>query len=181
MAWLMGAGVIVVIAVLSLVGDVAAAWILKNLAGQRDLALGASNSVSYSGLFAQNVVKYLHHLEEQPMTLMFGDGYGTYGAPKGSDIGIIETLERFGLPLFTAFMFGLASVLRHGWRATAGGDQPASHRGLATFCVAVLLLALLADGHYSIWGTKAILPIIFFAFAMFDRDFTLTVPGPEAA
>lgn len=168
----------IAVGVLSLAGDVWSVWIVANLLTQRDLALGSgSMSLSYAGIFMNNIRGYLNHVDQMPFTLLFGDGYGTYGGAKGGDIGIVETLERFGLPLFATVGAGLIVMIRSELlrlakpaRARVAEDANLDVRRTTQFSVAVLMLVLITEGHYTIWSAKSVLPIVFFALALCDRN-----------
>jgi hypothetical protein len=158
---------------LALAGAEMTEFILGNLSFQRELALGTSGRGSYMDLVGMKARDYVLHIDDMPFTLLFGDGYGTYGSLKGGDIGLIETLERLGLPLFAAVFVGVVALIRAGLRQIAARRtrDHAPAQATVAFCVAVLMLVLIMDIHYSIWYAKSILPVVFFALALCERTF----------
>ena len=167
--------------VLLVAGDGMGTFLVTNLLMQRDLALGSSDAErSYMRVIVEYIQAYGAHLDRRPLTMIFGDGYATYGSPKGGDIGVVETLARLGVPLFLLLGAGTAVLivtqLRRlaSWfaRPSAGaqtGEPSIDDRRVVAFSAAVLMLVAFSEIHYSIWGAKAILPILFFAVALCDR------------
>jgi hypothetical protein len=119
---------------------------------------------------------YLRHLLEYPMTAAWGDGFASYGLAKGGDVGWVESLARFGLPFFLLIVIGLTRIILAGVRdararATTEQDPPPrlDRRRLLEFAVSVVLMAVVTDLHYTVWASKAVLPILFFSLALFSR------------
>lgn len=166
---------IVVMVTFWIAGDTMTELILANLLTQRDLALGGENvNVTMAGIWAANLSGYTTHVSDMPLSLLLGDGFSSYGGAKGGDIGLIETLERFGLPLFMAVVVGIAKLVAAGMRYLRQHiiDVEGSliqRRQLMQFSISMLLLVVIGDGHYTIWSSKSILPIVFFALAVYDR------------
>jgi hypothetical protein len=157
-------------------GDVMSKYMSKAMSAQLEVLLGiGTHQHGMPDLLRENALGYIQHIAEYPVTLLIGDGFATYGEPKGGDVGYIDTLARFGLPLFAVCVYGFAVVVKDGIRyarlaaarsAPDGDSQPG--RALM-FVVCVLLMILISEGHYSVWGAKSVLPIICFVLALFDR------------
>ena len=90
------------------------AFILNNLKAQLELAtIGRSwDPVHTSALqiFGRELIKYLDSVDSFPITLLVGDGYGSFGYNKGGDVGYLESLARFGIPMFTIVFFGFCRI-----------------------------------------------------------------------
>lgn len=175
---------LIFIATLWLAGDVMMRYVNSNLLYQLSLLIGGSESsgLSIVGIFLKYIEKYLQHVLILPHTLLVGDGFSNYGMAKGGDIGAIETLAMFGFPLFAVIIFGYFRLIKAGFRVV-NTVQPKheqdigviSKQGIIRFSICVTLLVFIAEGHYSIWPSKAILPIIFFSLALFERYLPSTV------
>ena len=124
----------------------------------------------------ENFVKAQNEISKYPIGVLIGDGYSTFGFPKGSHFGIVESLHRFGMPLFFAILIGLMSLIRHALKQMYynSRNQP-PERNYLWFAVSATFYIVLADIHYSIWPTKSILPIMFINLAIFDRYLYSTV------
>ena len=143
--------------------------ILGNLASQKDLALGSGDSgVSMSGLVRSNFASYVQHVYEYPLTLLLGDGFSDYGLPKGGDVGFIESVARFGLPFFLALTYGLFRLSRSSVRQI-GAEGRLRPKRMLRFALCVTLLIVVTEVHYTVWTSKSVLPIVFFALALYDR------------
>jgi hypothetical protein len=160
----------------AIVGPTMSQFIIESLSGQTDLALGTGGGKSMLGLAVANGNLYLAHLAAVPTTLLIGDGFSSFGVQKGGDIGLIDTLARFGIPLFVATLLGYAILIRDGVRQIVARSRARSplvagmeRADLIQFAVCVTLLMIISDGHYSVWGSKAVLPVVFFSLALFDR------------
>ncbi len=144
-------------------------FILTNLAGQKDLALGTGDAgLSMSGLVRSYFATYRQHVSDYPLSLLLGDGFTSYGMPKGGDVGFIESIARFGLPFFLALTYGLVSLARSAVRQI-GVERALRPNRMLRFALCVTLLILITEVHYTVWTSKAVLPIVFFALALYDR------------
>ena len=164
--------------VMKVVGQRMGQFVFSNLVGQGSFALGIGETdVSILSITLRNIQGYAGHLSEYPLSLVWGDGFSAYGLTKGGDIGWVESLARFGMPFFLMLAVGLTRLIVagvRGARATSRTEGPCAprlyRRGLIEFAVSVILMALIMDVHYSVWSAKAVLPIVFFALAIFHRD-----------
>jgi hypothetical protein len=163
-------------------GDVMSEYMFQNLSFQKDLLLGTGDiQVSMIGLVIENTEAYFQHISDFPLTLLLGDGFSTYGMAKGGDTGFIESIAKFGLPFFLAIVFGLLGLIKSGLRqikagsgGKATGGAGLDHSRILQFAICVILLVLITEGHYTVWAAKSILPIVFFALALYGRY--LSVP-----
>jgi hypothetical protein len=151
------------------VGGPMSEFILANLASQKDLALGTGDfGISMSSLVRSYFASYVQHVSDYPFTLLLGDGFSNYGLPKGGDVGFIESVARFGLPFFLALAYGLFSLARSAVRQI-GVKRALRPTRMLRFALCVTLLILITEAHYTVWTSKSVLPIVFFALALYDR------------
>ena len=143
--------------------------ILSNLAGQKDLALGTGDAGhSMSNLVRSYFATYVQHVSDYPLTLLMGDGFSSYGMDKGGDVGFIESIARFGLPFFVALTYGLFRLARSTIRQI-GVRRELRPTRMLRFALCVTLLIVVTEIHYTVWTSKSVLPIVFFALALYDR------------
>ena len=162
-------GLLSVSVALWVVGGPMSEFILRNLAFQKDLALGTGDfGVSMSSLIRSNFASYVQHVSDYPLTLLLGDGFSGYGLPKGGDVGFIESVARFGLPFFLALTYGLFRLARSAVRQI-GVERALRPNRMLRFALCVTLLIFVTEVHYTVWTSKAVLPIVFFALALYDR------------
>jgi hypothetical protein len=153
-------------------------FILANLASQKDLALGTGDAGrGMSDLVRSYFATYVQHVSDYPLTLLMGDGFSSYGMGKGGDVGFIESIARFGLPFFLALAYGLFRLAR------SAVHQIGVTRGLRPtrmlqFALCVTLLIFVTEVHYTVWTSKSVLPIVFFALALYDRYLMHPSPAP---
>lgn len=161
-------------ATLWIAGDSMARLIFDIVTAQQGLAFGTGGGdVTIVGLAVGAASTYLRHVEQFPHTLLFGDGFSTFGMMKGGDVGFIETLAMFGLPFYLATLLGFFALMRMG----VGYDKHIRHddslelnrASMLQLAMSITLLILICDGHYSLWPAKAILPMVFFALALYGR------------
>ncbi len=144
-------------------------FILRNLAGQKDLALGTGDvGLSMSDLVRSYFATYVQHVSDHPITLLLGDGFSSYGMVKGGDVGFIESIARLGLLFFVAVTYGLIRLARSAVHQI-GVDRALRANRMLRFALCVTLLVLITDVHYTVWTSKSVLPIVFFALALYDR------------
>lgn len=161
-----------------LVSGPMAEFILRNLAGQKDLALGTGDAaLTMSSLVRSYFATYVQHVSDYPLTLLLGDGFTSFGMPKGGDVGLIESMARFGLPFFLAVIYGLFRLARSAVRQI-GVKRALRTTRMLRFALCVTLLILITEVHYSVWNTKSVLPILFFALALYDRYLMHRNPRP---
>ena len=126
----------------------------------------------YIGMFVDRVMEYVHALVAFPPRLLIGDGYSSFGMIKGGEIGYIETLARLGIPLFMAVVIGLFSIVWKVYKNVLKKWEkylPDNVRPLMLFSASVILFLLIMELHYTAWNAKGILPILFFALALYGR------------
>lgn len=170
-----------VVVALWIAGDVMSKFMGKNLFGQLELLLGTTTSQQgMPSKYLTHIAAYFQHIADFPITLLIGDGFSSYGETKGGDIGYLDTVTRFGLPFFVACVYGLLVVVKggiHQARLSATNlrsvEVDSYLSRIPQFAVCVMLMILITDGHYSVWGTKSILPIICFSLALLNRYRTI--------
>ena len=127
---------------------------------------------SFADLVLQSGVKYWESIVAFPATLIIGDGFSAkFGMVKGGDFGYIETLTRFGIPMFLVIIFGLFRIC---YRVSSTIVKIPLKQGktminLLTFSLTIVLFVLVMEIHYSIWFDKSVLPIFFFALGLYSR------------
>jgi hypothetical protein len=158
-------------------GGVMTSFILDAVSVQMSFAFGTGdNYFSFIGLILDAAKSYYRHIMNYPITLLFGDGFSSIGLMKGGDVGFIESMAKFGLPFFCAIVFGLLFLMSSGVRqikALSGGkatDAVGLFPGrILQFAICITLLVLITEVHYTVWADKSILPIVFFAIAIYGR------------
>lgn len=158
-----------------LIGDEMVEAIQKSLMGQVDFAMGTitvgEDEQTYLGKLVSGLVSFPVNMLQFPPGFLIGDGFSEFGVrSKGGDIGIADTLHRFGLPFFLAIIIGLISLVRRALKQIPliVPDQFAGARYL-WFAVCVTPYLLFTEIHYSVWAAKSILPIFFLALALYKR------------
>jgi hypothetical protein len=164
--------------------------ILDILSFQTALALGTGYAdQSYAYILSQHLSTYYDHVSDLPLSLLFGDGFSTFGITKGGDIGFVESLAAFGLPYFLLLVFCLVNLIiraLHQVRicdvGASGGREAGLDRANALkFSAGLTLLVLITDFHYTVWPAKSVLPIFFFAIALYGRYSSAPVIEPQQA
>ena len=143
----------------------------RQIGRQVEVVIGSDQNLGYfEGLiyffisYPDDVIKFF------PLGVLIGDGFSSFGLPKGGDYGIVESLHRFGVPLFFTILIGLISLIRCALKQIYRKVSKQSPEGnYLWFAVSATLYIILADVHYSIWPMKSILPIMFINLAIFDR------------
>lgn len=146
--------------------------ISSNLTEQIELINGKAtlSNTSYFGGLINGLFSFSYNMQDFPIGVLIGDGFGAFGISKGGDYGIVETLHRFGLPMFLILIIGLITVICRAIRQIedrANNSLPATN--ILWFAVSVIIYILFNEVHYTIWSAKSILPIIFICLAIFDR------------
>jgi hypothetical protein len=139
---------------------------------QFDIATGSAvnrDTGYFEGLII-NLKSYLYDIGDFPASILFGDGFSTFGYPKGGDYGVIETIHRFGVPFFLAILIGLTLLINRFFRQI---DYMWSifrkEQSDLWFALSTTVFLILTEMHYTVWSAKSILPIFFMSLAIFDR------------
>lgn len=140
-------------------------WQLRFLFGVGE---GANRGIFI--MFGETFGRYVQHIYDYPFVLLVGDGFSTFGFEKGGDVGFPGTFAMLGMPLvllvslsIITLFFKFIVILRQRNDGTLDLEK-------IGFSVYVVLLCALAEAHYSIWSSKAILPILFFSLAVYERS-----------
>mgnify|MGYP001279249575 CR=1 FL=1 len=143
----------------------------RQIGRQVDVVIGSDQNLGYFEGLIYTFISYPDDVIKLfPLGVLIGDGFSTFGHHKGGDFGIVESLHRFGMPLFFAILIGLMSLIRHALKQMYYKmPNQSSGRSYLWFAVSATLYIVLADIHYSIWPMKSILPIMFINLAIFDR------------
>jgi hypothetical protein len=158
-------------------GDVMTSFILDAMSVQLGFAFGTGDhSLTFIGMILDAAKSYYRHFMNYPITLLFGDGFSSFGLMKGGDVGFIESMAKFGLPFFCAIVFGLFYLMNSAVRQikTLSGGKASDAAGLfpgriLQFAICITLLVLITEVHYTVWADKSILPIVFFTIAIYGR------------
>lgn len=153
-------------------------FVFRNLSSQLHLALGLGNGgLTYGELVKRYFGLYCELSSRFPPILLVGQGFSAYGYPHGGDVGFLQSLATFGVPAFVILLIGMCRLVSRGLsriRALAGMRTTWEKARLAPECVlqfsvGVILLVLVTDLHYSVWPSKSVLPVVFFAVALYAR------------
>lgn len=156
------------------IGDEMFGGIQKSLGEQVGVLMGtgihAQTDETYVGRLIGRIASFPEEMLEYPPGFIIGEGFSIFGGPKGGDIGIADTLRRFGLPFFIAIIVGLFTLVLRAERQISGtpGGQTIGARCL-WFAVCATIYLLFTEVHYSVWNTKSILPIFFLSLAFYRR------------
>ncbi|MDF1795443.1 MAG: hypothetical protein P1U63_02785 [Coxiellaceae bacterium] len=168
--------VTVIFAAIYLAGYKFLSYIITMLLSQSDLIFGTGlKRTSYLLITHDYILRYLDYLVSDPLAFFLGDGFTYIGMPKGGDVGWLETLARFGVPIYLLLFFGIMSVLkkalgilRFGGLHYYGKTKKFIGRALE-FAVAIIILILVNEIHYSAYTSKSVFPIVFIAFAALSK------------
>lgn len=158
--------------VISLSGGFLSERMSSGLDGQMLLLMGGGSGSSYSEIIVNNIIGYFYHLIDFPHTLIFGDGYTSYGLKKGGDIGYVEDFARFGIPVFVIILFGLVKICRDAVRPISekvNYNTCDQIQRILVFSGSVILFLLVMNVHYSVWNAKSVLPIFFIALGSYVK------------
>jgi len=155
-------------------GEVMYVAINASLAGQIDLASGSTQigNSTYFGRMISNFYYFPYSAQDFPLPLgiLIGDGFSTFGSQKGGDYGIVETLHRFGLPMFFTIIIGLIMLIRRALKQIEYRlYDSAPEASYLWFATSVIIYLLFTEIHYTVWSTKSILPVLFISLAICDR------------
>jgi hypothetical protein len=146
--------------------------ISRNLTFQVDLVKGVNEfgRGSYiETLFHDFFLYPFLIIDDYPLGLLIGDGFSTFGTPKGGDLGIVETLHRFGLPFFWIVFIGLIRLIFRSIKKINRNEIGLAEKQYLWFAASIVSYIIFTEVHYSIWNSKSVLPILFIALAIFDR------------
>ena len=141
---------------------------------QTKIASGAVNTGedhTYFGGLINSFVSLSYPMSEFPLGILIGDGFSTFGVAKGGDYGVIENIYRFGFLFYVCAIVGFLSLITRALKKVdlSGLNIRSASESYLWFAITVIIYLLCADVHYSIWPTKALLPILFISLAIFDR------------
>ena len=154
---------------------------IENYTVRYDLLFGTGefkaggSADSFVSIIGSNIDDYLASVYEHPYFLVLGDGFSTYGMPKGGDIGWIESCARFGIPIFLLIITGLIYLVLATIRQLKKNNrfalmqQEENSVRMLEFAIAVVMLMIINELHYTIWAAKSIFPILFLSLALFGR------------
>ena len=174
MAITVSAFVLIGVIVSMLLGGEMVEAIQNLLTTQMDIATGKTTfgeeERTYLGKLVSQLVPFPVNMREFPPGVLIGEGFSVFGTAKGGDIGIAETLHRFGLPFFLAVFIGLISLIRRALKQIRFiAPNNAAHTRYLWFAVCVTIYLLFTEIHYTVWSAKSILPIFFLALALYQR------------
>jgi hypothetical protein len=164
-------GIFVYIMLASKLGD----RVISSLGSHFSFLLGHNEEKhSFVELTVQRIYFMLDYFTDNLSTLLLGDGFTSYGLRKGGDIAWLETLTKFGFPLYALFLSSLVYLLvshvkkLHSSMSLNKEDE--CKRNMVQFAISVVMLVLVNEGHYGVWYAKPILPIFFFALALLNQQ-----------
>lgn len=127
---------------------------------------GNDDGVTMVGLLISYSQSYLGSMVDHPISLLFGEGFSTFGMPKGGDIGMVETLARLGMPMFAIFVFLVTWLTRLTWKKLNASHCDLQIRDLR-FATSVTVVLFITECHYSVWSAKSVLPFAFLSLALY--------------
>ncbi len=124
-----------------------------------------NSEASYIDLVCGKINNYVNYVTNDPLIIIFGDGFGiyyTYSYPKGSDIGFVETMARLGIPMLFIILIAMVTwMYRYIKRNTIFyRHKELPQTEIPVFTIGILIYVVTNDLHYSIWPAKSILPIL---------------------
>ncbi len=177
--WFVLIGELVLYAVYFLAGDSMSEFLLTNIRYQINMLLGIGNynsPLTFLGLIKENFYIYYQNVHHYPYTLLLGDGFSSFGIPKSGDIGFIESMAKFGVPFFFIVVLGLFYLILRALKQVVYISEFGSNSckelmrlRFLQFSISVILMIFIAEGHYSVWKAKSILPIVFIVVALLSR------------
>ena len=134
-------------------------------------AINVSEGHTFVGDFISDSVNFLYPGSYFHLSILFGDGFSSFGAAKGGNYGVIENCYRFGLLFYLCIIVGLLRLITRALKKVGLNDLNilSASEGYLWFAVALIIYLIVADLHYSIWPTKSFLPLLFVSLAIFDR------------
>lgn len=127
---------------------------------------GNADGVTMVGLLISYSQSYIDSMVDHPVSLLFGEGFSTFGMPKGGDIGMVETLARLGMPMFATFVFLVTWLMRLTWKKLNASECNLQIRDLR-FATSVTVVLFITECHYSVWSAKSVLPFAFLSLALY--------------
>jgi hypothetical protein len=165
-------------------------FVVHNLSDQLALALGLDNGgLTYGEMVKIYFGLYYKLVAHFPVLILVGQGFSVYGFPQGGDIGFLQSLAAFGVPSFLLLFVGMCRMIIRGLRRVRALARNDTIRGkvrlapgnVLEFSAGVILLVLITDLHYSVWPSKSVLPVVFFAIALYARYAQVRVDAPDRA
>jgi hypothetical protein len=144
----------------------------SSLVEQIGIASGSTQigNSSYFGRMISAFYSFPYNMRDFPLGVLIGDGFSAFGSPKGGDYGIVETLHRFGLPMFFTIIIGLIMLIRRALKQIKYRlYDSAPEASYLWFATSVIIYLLFTEIHYTVWCVKSILPILFISLAICDR------------
>lgn len=141
------------------------------LSFQVDLATGTEEfeNGSFIGNLLYQLFYYPFLIIDYPIGLLIGDGFSSFGRAKGGDFGIVETLHKFGLPLFLIIFIGLIKLVFRSIQIINSNKTGLLEQKYLWFAASIISYLIFTEVHYSVWIAKSVLPILFIAIAIFDQ------------
>jgi hypothetical protein len=164
---------IIVLIIFSIVGEEMSTSMIDLFTVQKNFIYNNGESEQPQSMILANKISFLiNRISVEPWLLLFGDRINN--PFKGGDVGFLDTIVLFGLFPYLLLIFGfyklfkisIITVRQEIWKK---GNTCQANR-LSQFVIYMITLILISDIHYSIWGAKSILPIIFLSLAMYDKS-----------
>jgi hypothetical protein len=123
----------------------------------------------YPSMIVFELRNYIIEIRSNPLLLFIGDGFSTkFGHQKGSDLGFIESIYRFGLPFCISALFILyKALLKFKDQIKKGEFDQCCF--VMQISLSVILFICLMEIHYSVYQSKSVLPILFFFIGLFPN------------
>ncbi|EMO24325.1 putative membrane protein [Leptospira santarosai str. HAI134] len=154
----------------------------KNLTFQVSLAFSGTDVIKVSyiqSLFTAGFQKILESVWRFPILLLVGEGFSSFGALKGGDLGYVDTFLRLGGLFSLILIFLLWKIIWNIYlfEKRQGFKDHFEEFRILKFVSFVLLFLALMEMHYSVWHAKSILPILFVALGSYTRFYLALKDG----
>ena len=130
---------------------------------------GTESGASYFGYIYSYLNNFINQIIYFPPILLIGEGFsGSFGMPKGGDIGFMETMARLGIPFFIISVFGVIKIIIRIYKHCLPYHQKGYFiiNELLIASVGFLFIILFSELHYTVWTNKSVLPILFISFGL---------------
>ena len=124
---------------------------------------------TYFGNLLYQLIYYPYLVVDFPIALLIGEGFSSFGRQSGGDFGVVDTLHKLGLPFFLMVFIGLIRLIYRSIKKINSNNIDRVEKKLLWFAASIVSYLLFTEVHYSVWGSKSVLPILFIALAIFDR------------
>jgi len=131
--------------------------------------IGTESGASYFGYVYSYINNFINQIIYFPPILLIGEGFsGSFGMPKGGDIGFMETLARLGIPFFIISVFGIIKIIFKIYKHCLSIHQKGYFfiNELLIASAGFLFIIIFSEFHYTAWTNKSVFPILFISLGI---------------